>query len=211
MLHIINRLSELFARYQNLLLPMGVVCSLALCFLGFKYLKGWVAAFAFMIGVGGGFFVSYGMTGESMYAPFMIGLLTGLVLMLVSFLAFKIGIFSLTAFLVGEAIWSLPLMDCLAYRIRIMDWPGSMGDKLASFIPILLSVVIGVVIGYAALKMTRKIIIVATGCTGAYRAVVYFAKITDTELFGENRFVWISVIILLALLGMVVQFFTTKE
>ncbi len=203
----INRLTELFTEYQTLLLPLGILISLGLCFAGFRFIRGWVSAFGFLFGFGAGYIVSSRMIAESTVTPLWIGLLCGVICTLLSFLIFKAGIFVLCAVLAGSLAADLSVMD----QVRALELPGTLGAKLAAALPAILTLVIALAAGFLAVKVMRMVIIVITGAAGAYRAVMYFMLLQGTQLTEETRTIWIGIIVLLALLGIVVQIFTAPK
>ncbi len=203
----INRLMELFSVYQTLLLPIGILLSLGLCFLGYRWVRGWIAAFGFLIGFGGGYLVSSDLIDGNSMAPLMVGVLAGVVLLLLSFLIFKAGVFVLVAVLVGNTIASLNVMD----RLESISLPGTIGDWIVSILPGLLTLVIAAAAGFAAVKATRIVIIIVTGAAGAYRAVMYAALFLGQEVAADTRTLWLGIIVLLAALGIVVQLFSTNK
>ncbi|MDO4489922.1 MAG: hypothetical protein Q4B85_02455 [Lachnospiraceae bacterium] len=207
MSYVIYRMTCILAQYQSILLPAGILISLALCFMGYKYLNAWVAAFAFMAGLGGGYLVSSQMIYGSAYAPVLIGMLLGVILMLLTFLVFNAGVFCLTATMVGTVIYILPLMD----RVRGIYLPGELGAQMVAAFPAVIALLLGVGAGVASLKSTRTVIILSTGITGAYRAVSFLISLFGAQVDIHTRFVWLFVVVLLAALGVVVQFFTTKK
>lgn len=207
--HYIDKISYLMGQYQLLILPVGILFSLAQCFFGFRYLKSWVALLGFCVGLGGGYIVSERILEGSTYAPVMIGVLAGIILLLLSFMLFKAGVFVLCAVVTAEMLWNLPVFG----KIEDLNLPGSVGTKITALLPIFIILVVAVAIGFIAMKSTRKIVIAVTGITGAYRAISYLTTLLNVDLLGnaETRYVWMGVITLLAILGIVVQLFTTKE
>ncbi len=197
----------MISQYEYLLFPLGIIFSLAMCFMGFKYLKGWVAFFGLVGGFCSGFLVAAVLLDLDDGTSLLIGLLAGIVVMLLSFLIFKVGIFVLTALLTAELVYQLPWME----RIQEMYFAGSLGTLIQRFLPVFLVLLIAAAAGYAAVKMTRVVIIAVTGITGAYRAVMYFTAFINEPITADTQNIWMGVVILLAALGMVVQFFTTDK
>lgn len=211
MLDMVTRLLGAMERYQNYVLPLGILVALAICFMGYKYLKAWVAALGFFMGFGGGYVIAYKLVDDRVYAPLLVGLMAGIILTLISFMVFKAGIFVFCAMIAGSLVWGLPLMESLSEKVRYMELPGTMAVKMAVVLPVLITIVAAVVIGIAGLKLTRPVVIFSTGICGAFRAVMYLMVFLDIEIVAETRFVWLGVIVLLAILGIVVQHFTAGK
>lgn len=206
MMNMISRLLGILQQYEKLMLPLGILVSVALCFFGYKYLKVWVSAFVFVGGFGGGWLISSQLLSEGSYAPILIGLLTGVVCVLITFLAANIGVFLLCASLAGFTVFTLPLMA----KVRALYMPGELGGQMVAALPFLIALVVGVAAGVIALKKTRIIVIVVTGITGAFKAVMWFTSMMGIYMAPDTRNIWYAVIILLAALGMVVQNYTAK-
>lgn len=206
MMNMITRLLGIIQQYERLMLPMGILLSVALCFFGYKYLKVWVSAFVFVMGFGGGWMISSQILAEGNHAPILIGLLTGVVFVLISFLVINIGTFLLSACLAGFTVFTLPVMA----RVKALYVPGELGGQLVTALPFLIAIVVGVAAGVAALKLTRIAIIVVTGIAGAFKAVMWFTSMMGIYIAPDTRNIWYAVIILLAALGIVVQYYTAK-
>lgn len=211
MLHIISRLADLLEQYRMLVLPFGILFSLIICFSGYKYLKVWVTTMGFICGLGAGYIVASRFSVASFYVPLLISVLSGIVLALLAFFVFKAGVFGLVALIVGEMVWNISAMELLSEKVGQMNLPGTLASGMASALPVVLTVLAGVLCGVLAVKMTRTAVILSTGITGAYRTITYLITLLGITVTSETRMIWLGVIVLLALLGIVVQFFTTKK
>lgn len=205
MLHYYESIIQMLNTYQVLILPVAALASIALCFLGFRFLQVWVAAFGFILGLGGGYIVaSRFLTG---YAPLLVGFLAGVIMILLSFMIFKAGIFAFIAAITGMTLWKLIPM----WVFEEIYLPGSVGLKIAKALPYVLVLLVSLTVGALAVKKMRNVIIAATGITGAFEAVLYVMSILHVSPTLETRYIWLAIIALLAILGIVVQVFTTKK
>ncbi|MDO4616341.1 MAG: hypothetical protein Q4B03_02635 [Lachnospiraceae bacterium] len=206
--YFINRIIELITTYQFYLMVLGIPLGLGLCFSGYRYIQSWVAAFLFCVGMGGGYLVSSRLIADHPYAPPVIGLVCGVILMLFSFVIAKVGIFIFAAVLAAGVIQQLPVIQ----QTSTLNLPGSFGPALAERLPVLLAVLLACALGFAAVKLLRFAIIFVTAAAGAYWVVMCITSLnTGLQFTPETREVWIGIIVLLAILGMVVQNFTTPK
>lgn len=211
MAHMISRMAELINQYKMLLLPFGILFSLAICFCGYKYMKAWIAAVGFMIGLGFGVLVCSRIVSSPFYIPLLVGTLLGIVLAMISYFIAKAGIFGLVALLTGEMVWNIPAMDRLTEKVAGLNLPGQLSADMARVLPLVLAFFAAVIVGMVALRLTRPVVILSTGITGAFRAVAYLMLLLKIEATEETRLIWIGMMVLLSLFGIVVQFFTTKK
>ena len=101
------------------LLVLGVIN----CVLGYRLLRFWMMLFGFLIGGGIGLGVAYtmGIQEKYMYAVIMIGV--GILLAVIAFLSYKVGIF-----IIGAGIGDHEDLDELGRIILVLDGAYEVGD-----------------------------------------------------------------------------------
>lgn len=208
MVHIINRLNEIFLAHQNLSYLVLMAVSLPLCFAGYRHLKEWVAAFGFFGGLGCGFLIASEGFALGFWESVLMGTLVGVLMLVLSFQIVKAGIFVFGALLTGATVSQLQVLD----RVKSIYLPGEFGAMLVSMLPAILTIVIALAAGYVAVKLTRPVIIAVTAAAGAYWAVAGACGLLKVLAITPDNRLWVMIVILLlAVLGIVVQLFTTEK
>ena len=89
--------SDLVNRFMMVIFAVILVFGVLNCILGYRLLRFWMMLCGFVIGAGIGFGAAYtgGVTEKYMYAVFMVG--AGVLLAVIAFVSYKIGIFILGA------------------------------------------------------------------------------------------------------------------
>lgn len=191
--------SAITEMYKNLLTQLGnipvwitviMIAAAALnCFMGYRLMKFWIAVIGFAAGGMLGYFICAEFVNNLGYA-ILAGFLAGLVL---AFIAYKI-------YLLGVWILAFIMTVQLAGRIQV--------DKEYWQVIILIAgVFLAVVIGFLAIKFVRPVIIISSGLSGAVTAVTEILKLTG----NDSRIVMLTGIGIVAALGILVQFKTTKK
>lgn len=157
------------------------------CVLGYRLLRFWMMLFGFIIGALIGFGIAFtgGMTEYYMYALIMV--IAGVILSVIAFLSYKIGVFILGAGLgFGLGLYLLHPTTSLMFFICIL---------------------IGVVLGVLAMKQARVILIVGTSLFGGVMAGFSAAKIGGLDDFPYGAGMSLGFV----LLGMLIQFATNRD
>lgn len=165
------------------LLVLGIIN----CVLGYRLLRFWMMLFGFLIGGGIGLGVAYtmGIQEKYMYAVIMIGV--GILLAVIAFLSYKIGIF-----VIGAGIG-------LGLGIYVFHPTTS----LVFFFCLLL----GVGLGALAMKWAREVLIVGTSLLGGAMTGISLAKLGGLDDIPYG----LGLSALCALLGMLIQFATNRR
>ena len=165
------------------LLVLGVIN----CVLGYRLLRFWMMLFGFLIGGGIGLGVAYtmGIQEKYMYAVIMIGV--GILLAVIAFLSYKVGIF-----IIGAGIG-------LGLGIYVFHPTTS----LVFFFCLLL----GVGLGVLAMKWARVVLIVGTSLLGGIMAGFSLAKFGGLADIPYG----LGLSVLCAILGMLIQFATNRR
>lgn len=159
------------------------------CFLGYKLLKIWIAIIGFVIGMALGYFLSYKHV-SNMAIPILIGFLVGLLIGFVAFRIYKMGVF-LIAFVTTVTFFGQLLAH---YNEPAWIW-------------LILTLVLASVAAVVALKFVKPVIIISTALNGAASVVigVFWLMKIDAE------YMLLLSAILLAIVGVIVQFLTNKN
>lgn len=185
---IVDRIRNMPINSNYILAFFGVllVFGVTNCIFGYRLLRFWVMLAGFMLGAGVAliFMYSTGMYDKMQYLMGM--LISGIVLGLLAFLIYKVGIFVL-----GAAIG-------LFLSIYILHPTTS-----AVFFVCMLA---GVGLGSVGVKFCREVIIVATSLMGGLFAGVSLAKISVLEQIPYGVLMSLG----FAVLGMVIQFAINK-
>lgn len=182
--NIVERVRQMGELSDMATIGFGILFAFGLlnCILGYRLLRFWMLLFGFFTGAGVGFGVLYSsdVTDRTLYLTVMV--ISGIVLALVAFLIYRVGIFVL-----GASIG-------MTLSIYILHPTTS-----AMFF---VCILIGIGLGAVGMKYAREVIIVATSLFGGTMAGLSLAKIG-----GMNQIPFGILLSLgFALLGMLIQF-----
>ena len=170
------------------LVYVTIATGLLSCFLGYKLLRIWMAVMGFIIGMSLGYFLSIDQV-KNVAITILIGFILGL---LIGFIAYRI--YLLGVFLIAFSMTFLFIGQLLA-RYNEPSW-----------LWLALTLVISAVVAGLAIKFVKSVIIISTSLNGATSVMVGVFSVMTIEAEGTL----LVAILLLALLGMMVQFFTNK-
>ena len=156
------------------------------CVLGYRLLRFWMMLCGFVIGAGIGFGIAFssGVTEKYMYAAFMVG--TGIVIAVIAFVSYKIGLFILGAGIgIGLGIYVFHPTTSLVFFFCLL---------------------LGVGLGVLAMKQARVVLIVGTSLLGGAMAGFSAAKLGGLADLPYG----LGLSAGFALLGMVIQFATNR-
>jgi hypothetical protein len=189
---IISLLNNFTSEIRMLMAAVSFVLALFQIFGGYKMLRGWISAGAFLIGLACGFALTASVSPN---AALWIRILVGLI----------IGTFF------GWAAWKI-------YLIAVFVYCGAFGAALVSDLPfpetqvwsvvsIIICVAAFAVVGFLSVRFSRPTIIIATAVGGAGTAVNAMAVLGIEIASTEAGRVFCFIIFVVA--GLVVQFLTT--
>ena len=167
----------------GVLLVFGVIN----CILGYRLLRFWMMLCGFIIGAGVGFGVAYssGVTEKYMYAAIMVGI--GILLAVIAFVSYKIGIFILGAGIgIGLGIYIFHPTSSLVFFFCLL---------------------LGAGLGVLAMRQAREVLIVGTSLLGGAMAGVSTAKLGGLSDFPYG----LGMSAGFAILGMLIQFATNRR
>lgn len=182
-------LSDFFANVGTIGIAVSLLFSVAGCFFGYKLMKFWIAVAGFVLGFVLGDVICALLKVESFGIFFLIGTVAGIVLAILSFQLYKAGIFLLGAVL-GGGITLLVL-------------------GAATWWYILAAVFVGIAVGALAMVAVKPVVIFSSAFSGGLSALQAAGALFGFAA-GYPTVVTIGGI-MLAILGMVVQFITNKK
>lgn len=173
----------------NWLTIVLAVAGILSCFLGYRLLKFFMACIGFIVGLGLGYNLSIEYV-SNVGVALLIGFVLGVIIALVIFKIYKLGVF-LMAFTATFGFFGQ-----IIGRYNEPGWVWLVATLVVAFI-----------VAIIAMKFVKPVIIIATALNGATLTMMGAFKLTNMDA----ELMMIVGIILLALLGMIVQFFTTKQ
>ena len=156
------------------------------CVLGYRLLRFWMMLFGFIIGAGIGFVMAYssGVTEKYMYAAFMVG--AGVILAVIAFVSYKIGIFILGAGIgIGLGIYVFHPTTSLVFFFCLL---------------------LGVGLGVLAMKQAREVVVIGTSLLGGVMSGFSAARLGGLADIPYG----LGLSAGFALLGMLIQFATNR-
>ena len=167
---------------------ISIAMGLLSCFLGYKLLRIWMALVGFVIGMMIGYLASYQYV-SNMVIPIIVGFLLGVLIGFLAYRIYLVGVFFM-AFLTTFGF----LSQLLTYYLVTLLW---------------LAIILGlaVIVALLALKFVKPIIIISSSLNGAVMVMMGLLKIFQ----AKAEYTMLLVAVLLAILGIMVQFFTNKN
>ena len=175
-------------------MPMWLVCvsiiiGFANCFLGYKLLRVWFALIGFVIGMVAGYMLSYKYV-SNMVIPIIVGFLAGIIVGYIAYRVYLVGVFLMA--LVGT-------FGFIGQLLAHYNEPGWLWLSLTA--------VLAVVVAIVALKFVKPVIIISSALNGGVLMMSGIFKL----LAIDAKHMIVLAAMLLAILGIMVQFFTTKN
>lgn len=157
------------------------------CILGYRLLRFWMMIFGFVIGAGLGLGAAFTMGYRDRFTMIAAAVGVGIVLAVIAFMSYKVGIFVLGAGLgLGVGVYVLHPTTSLTFFLCIL---------------------LGVVLGTLAMKWAREVIIVGTSILGGAMAGVSLAKLGGLPDIPYG----IVLSVAFAVLGILIQFATNRK
>jgi len=171
------------------LVYVSIAIGLVSCFLGYKLLRVWMALMGFVIGMTVGYLASYKYF-SNMVIPIIIGFLVGVILGFIAYRIYLLGVFLIAL------VTTLGFFGQLLAHYNEPDWMW-----------LALTVILAIVAAILAIKFVKPVIIISTALNGATMVMMGIFKLLQED--AKHMVVMAS--LLLALLGIMVQFFTNKH
>lgn len=150
----VNLGMQLMTSVQNtnpLLFGISVLLAVMSAFFGYKVLRAWISVAGFIIGLllGSGAAALCGLDGR---VSILVGLVVGVVLALIAFALYKIGVFFYAAFCTMSCVMNL--LNCILQATSTAWWV------------VLIAFVAGAAVGYFAMRNVRYSIIATSSISG---------------------------------------------
>ena len=179
-----EEIQALIIQAEGVAAAVGGLFALANCFFGYRLQKLWIALIGFFIGLILGFGIGVALLHLNAGLAFLIGAVLGVLLGLVAFKVYRVGVF----------LMCFGAVYTMCYSLIPLQWAG-----------VAVGIAGGILAGVLAVKYLRPVIILTTGVGYGLSAAQMLLS-----LFGVDAF---SVILpvggVLALAGILVQFKTT--
>lgn len=191
--YVINslHLAERIETYATIFLLFEVIFGALNCFFGYKLLKVWMAVCGFIIGATGGFLIAARFLTERNIV-FGITAAAGIVGSVLAYQIYLVGVFFLG--------WMMSVAAVIAF-VRSLP----IGDK-EKLVVIAAGVLLGLIVGVLIVKFARPSIILVTGISGGISTATAAFSLLKLE---QPVLVVTGAGILLAIVGIMVQFLTT--
>ena len=185
-------LNSISGKSATILLVISIVIAFLQCFFGYRLLRIWTAVIGFAIGFFLGWLITNLVADAGNWVPVIVGVICGVLLALVAFKLYLVGVFIYVLVIVYQAIQRIPF-----------------DAKLPAWVSIVAGIVIGILAGLLAVKFSRPLIILVTGVTGSVNGIGGLASLIPA--LAAYQVLRIVLILVLIVLGMLVQFKTTKK
>ncbi len=171
-----------------IMLFFSLLITVVNCFFGYKLQRIWIGIICFFVGVVGGYAIcNTVVTGVSVPVAILVGVALGALLVLLSWKFYLVGVFFFAA---GSVFWACFLM--------LSDM-----NQLAA---VAISVMIGLLVGFIAMKFTRITMILATSIGGGFAAAKSFLLLLP--ITALHSIVWLPIVCgsVLSILGVFQQY-----
>ena len=185
--------SDLIFTAENIaqiVLVFGVCFYLVETWFGYRFMKALVAIVGFFAGFTIGFVIAMRLYQKDAYIPAVAGILVGILLALVAFKLYLVGVFLYCGSIAAGAVAQLPING--EYWLKLVLCA-------AAFI----------VVGILAVRFARLAIILITSISGAFGAVNLLR--TPVVQLDSNLLLRLAVIAAIAVSGILIQQLTAKN
>lgn len=168
-----------------------LIFALLQCFFGYKLLRAWITFVGFLIGFFLGMIIS-GALGASGYVPVIVGIIAGILIALLAFKIYLVGVFLYCGTIAAAAT-------------RLIPFPEGKGWVAVSFV---IAVAAFLIAGFLAVKFAKPCIIGITAISGACTAVQAIQELS-VEFATSDKAPLLALAGLIAA-GVLVQVLTTR-
>ena len=152
-------------KIHMILLLVSLVLALMQCYFGYRFLRFWIGVLGFLIGSALGFSVSLRFFEIRTWYPWAIGLAGGILLALLSYKLYLIGVFIFSGCIAAAAVYAVLELPAVS------EWlAGLHGELLHKIIVAVLCAAALVLFGTLSVRFSKPIIIVVTSLSGALLA-----------------------------------------
>jgi len=165
-----------------------IVFGILSCFLGYKLIRVWMAFVGFVIGMSLGYVLSINHVSNVAIA-ILIGFVVGVLFGLIAYKVYMLGVF-IIAFVTSFAF--------VGQLVAYFNEPG--------WLWLAVTIVLALVAAGMSLKFVKPVVIIATALNGAVTVMMGLFRVMNIDAAATM----LLASLLLAVLGMMVQFFTNK-
>lgn len=182
--------AESAAALGGVVLAFSAVFALLNCFFGFRLQKLWITLVGFLVGFLLGMIpcLLWISSEHALAIATVVGVVVGVLIGLLAYRLYRVGVF----------LW----VGVLAFGFVANLFPENL-----AWLGIVLGILAGVLVGILALRFLRPVVILTTALSGGMTAAQDLLRMFDVT----QVLVVLGVGALLAVLGMAVQFATTKK
>lgn len=182
-----------FSAFGIVGIVITMVIALLYCFFGYRFLKFFIALIGFMIGFGLGFFIGMKVSGNVQAVGWILAVIIGIALGVVSFFLYKAGIFIVTFFMIFFLVFTF------TYERLPAPWPP------------VVSLAAGLAAAILAVIFVRPMVIFTSGICGGFSfSMALISDLIKWDASYANIVIFVFGIAL-GILGMIFQFRTTKN
>ena len=186
-------MESILASIANTQLPVWtswvtIAFGLLSCFLGYKLIRMWMAFIGFVMGMSLGYILSINHVSNVAMA-ILIGFVAGVLIGFIAYKIYKLGVF-IIAF-----VASLAFVGQLLTYFNEPNW-----------LWVVLTIILALGVAIISLKFVKPVVIISTALNGAVTVMMGVFKVMRIDAVTTM----LLAALLLALLGMIVQFFTNK-
>ena len=178
---------------SQILTVFGIAFYLLEAFCGYRFIRVFISITGFFVGFILGFALSFQIYAKDAYVPAVVGILAGILIALIAYRLYILGVFILCGSIAVEAIGAIPFA----------------ADGSQNVLKIILSIAAFIIAGILAVKFAKFCVILITAIGGAINAVDLLKQ--PVAALNGNIPLYIAFVAVIAVLGFVVQKLTTKK
>ena len=185
-------IQKFIADYSVIMLVITMIFAILQCFLGYRLLKVWVAIIGFIIGFLLGLIITMAVGSNiPAWLPFVIGIGAGIVMALVAYKLYLVGVFIYAALLVFGLVYQIPVSG--------KNW---------QIVLLVAAIAAGIAAGILAVRFSRPLIILFSAVGGAGNFTVALAGLVPA--ISSNQIAFWGILAAMALVGFIIQMTTTR-
>ncbi len=170
----------------TVILVIAMIFYLCQCLFGYKLLKFSCAFVGFILGLFLGYYIGKSLIGLPDFWPWIIGVILGILLLLIAFKIYLVGVFILVFIMAASLAYYIPFPEGDVWKV----------------VSIIIAVAIGILAAVLAVRFNKIVIILFTSIMGSVNCITNFNHLTGYLSVTTMYYV---VIAILALVGIVLQ------
>ena len=192
-----NKILDIVLNYMQLMKPVGMVFAILglvlmtiACFIGYRFHRVWIAIVGFALGALGGWRLSL-LFVDNTVVEMLIAIILGFFVAVLAVSLHKFGVF----------------LMCMFFGFGIASSVISQYMQEALMSAFVISVAIGAAIGILGIFFTKPVVIITSALYGGIKIADYIMMIIELRIF----YYLIIGGLIIALIGLLVQIFTTRH